>query len=1127
MNKQMLKDQDARDRIANDLDTCLLVEAGAGSGKTASLVTRMVNLIREGRCTMNSLAAVTFTRKAAAEMKARFQLGIERACQAETDGRSKERLAEGLREIERCFIGTIHSFCALLLRERPLEAGLEPGFTEMDELEDRLFHRQVWNDYLQEVRLKHPEKLESLREIDLEPQDLWYFYQTLSLYPEFEAYHVEVPFPDLTAVSERLDSLLDLARRRVPSRPLTDRGYDDLQQILKRALQRCEFLGLDDDRALLKLLTLMDREPRITLNRWHSPEEAKEVKREYELFRDQFIKPVLKAWREYRHHRIVSFVLPAVSRGQEMRMREQKLNYQDLLLLTSRLLQNKPEVRKYFQRQYTHLLVDEFQDTDPLQAEIMFYLTGQDVNETDWRRLVPRPGSLFVVGDPKQSIYRFRRADIDIYNEVRTLFEKHGAVIRLTTNFRSVEEIGAWNNLVFSRLFPDEANTFQAEFASLGTVREAVAGTAVGLRKLTIPRFSGHKRTQIVEEDARRIAAWIDWAIQGGIRLARTPEEMKAGLDDRPRPRDFMILLRYKADLDIYAQALEKMKLPYRLSGGGGLEGSDEIAELIKLLRALLDPENPVKLAAVLRGRFFGLSDDQLWRWRRLGGQFHINSEFPPGLGAEDMEVFTWVFDTLRSFHNYIYELPFSVALRKIINQLGMIPASAVQEMGSLKTSYVLQALELVAAKERAGNTAPSFLTDYLASLIDNGIEEDIDLEPGRGDEIRLMNLHKAKGLEAPVVFLAHPGRSVEIPPTVHIDRSSGRGYFVAQRIWGEFLREVLGQPVGWDEMAALEERYLEAEEIRLLYVAATRARNLLIISTYPEKSSLSPWEKLEPFLNGARELEEIGVKDAPADQANLHANNHSRGVEIPADPPVPREEQSSSVDGIKSVCTDESASSPLPATAGEPEFDRELLSKARTNFFGPDSPENLATYSLRSVKSLAGAGRSRPRGREPGKGADWGQSIHLILEAVALDPSADLDILVTNVLEAEERDPAEKEEALRLVKGVICSPLWERMRKSRRRLAEVPFTVSELDAEHGRETVTSGVIDLVFEEDDGWVIVDYKTDAVTDHKRLVELTEFYSSQVRLYRQYWEALTGARVVEAGLYFISAEAWVTV
>lgn len=1107
MNKRVLRDQDARDRIANDLDTCLLVEAGAGSGKTASLVIRMVNLIREGRCTMNSLAAVTFTRKAAAEMKARFQLEMERACRAETDSGRRERLAAGLREIERCFIGTIHSFCALLLRERPLEAGLEPGFTEMDELEDRLFHRRVWNDYLQEVRLKHPEKLESLQEIDLEPRDLWYFYQALSLYPEFEAYHVEVPFPDLTGVRERLDSLLDLAAMRIPPQPLTDRGYDDLQHTLKRALQRREFLGLDDDRSLLKLLTLMDKEPRITQNRWYSREEALEVKQEYELFRSQFIEPVLRAWREYRHYHIVSFVLPAISRSQEVRLREQKLNYQDLLLLTAGLLRDKPEVRRYFQKQYTHLLVDEFQDTDPLQAEIMFYLAGQDVRETDWRRLIPRPGSLFVVGDPKQSIYRFRRADIDTYNEVKTLLEKHGAVIRLTTNFRSVEEIGAWNNPVFSRLFPAEANTFQAGFTELDTVRESQTGAWAGIKKLTVPQVPRHRRIQIVEEDARRIAAWIDWAIHGGIRLARTPEEMKAGLDERPRPRDFMILVRYKADMHAYAQALEKMKLPYRLSGGGGLAGSDEIEEFIKLLRGLLDLEDPVKLAAVLRGRFFGLSDNQLWRWRRLGGQFHINSELPPSLETEDREIFTWVFNTLRAFHSLLYELPFSVASRMIINRLGMIPGTAVQEMGSLKTSYLLQALELVAAMERAGHTAPSFLTDYLASLMEHGMEEDIDLDPGSGDEIRLMNLHKAKGLEAPVVFLAHPGRRVEIPPTVHIDRLNNRGYFIAQRIRGEYTREVLGQPVGWDDMAALEEKYLQAEEIRLLYVAATRARNLLIISTYPAKKSLSPWAELEPFMDGADELEEIGVKDAPLDRA------------------VPQERQLVEPDGVD-ISTEEAASILPPPTAEEPEPDRELLLKARMDFFGPNSPENIATYSLRSVKSLADAGRSLPRSREPGKGADWGQNIHLILEAVALDPAADLDILVTNVLEVEERDPAEKEEALRLVRGVMGSPLWERMRKSRRRLAEVPFTVSELDA-HGRETVTSGVIDLAFEEDEGWVIVDYKTDAVPDPQRLAELTEFYSPQVRLYRQYWETLTGTRVIEAGLYFISADAWVTV
>ena len=165
----------------------------------------------------------------------------------------------------------------------------------------------------------------------------------------------------------------------------------------------------------------------------------------------------------------------------------------------------------------------------------------------------------------------------------------------------------------------------------------------------------------------------------------------------------------------------------------------------------------------------------------------------------------------------------------------------------------------------------------------------------------------------------------------------------------------MLGQPVGWDDMAALEEEYLQAEEIRLLYVAATRARNLLIVSTYPEKSSLSPWAKLEPFLNGAGELEEIAVEDTPTDPAE----DHWRGVQErrPVEP-----------DTVKDACTGDTASSPFPPSVERFEPDREWLLQAGKDFFGPNSPETLATYSTRSIKSLAGAGRSRPRNQEPGR---------------------------------------------------------------------------------------------------------------------------------------------------------------
>ncbi|MCL6558108.1 MAG: UvrD-helicase domain-containing protein [Firmicutes bacterium] len=154
----------------------------------------------------------------------------------------------------------------------------------------------------------------------------------------------------------------------------------------------------------MQLLADLDREGDVTLNRWRKAEDARAAREAFNDFRQNYITPVLRAWREHRHARLVDFVLPAVELFARRRMEHSKLNFQDLLMNTAALLRENPDVRRYFQERYTHLLVDEFQDTDPIQAEIMFYLAGQDVHEKEWRKLVLRPGALFAVGDPKQAI---------------------------------------------------------------------------------------------------------------------------------------------------------------------------------------------------------------------------------------------------------------------------------------------------------------------------------------------------------------------------------------------------------------------------------------------------------------------------------------------------------------------------------------------------------------------------------------------------------------------------------------------------------------------------------------------------------------------------------------------------
>ena len=834
MSRSVLPDRQARQQIVHDLDTCILVEAGAGSGKTSSLVDRMVALIREGRAPAEKVVAITFTRKAAQELKGRFQVELEQAYARETDNSQKDRLSRGLDELDRCFLGTVHSFCAAVLRERPIEADLEPDFEDLAELADSLLLERAWHEYLSKVQHDGPDILEELQELGVDAQDLYDCYKALSTYPDVDVVRCPAPRPALDTVRQELYGLLNWVEAVLPQ-DTPEKGWDDLQELLRTALRRRSVFDLDDDIAVMRLLADLDRSKKPTLNRWRCPDDAKQAKSRFETFRSEYLAPALRQWREHRHSSLIDFVMHAIEHYGNLKHDKSSLNYQDLLMHTANLLRKNAEVRSYFQKRYTHLLVDEFQDTDPIQAEIMFYLTGQGQNETDWRRLKPRPGSLFVVGDPKQSIYRFRRADIDIYQEVKRLIvASGGAALSLTTNFRSVDALGEWANPVFHLLFADEKTRFQASFEGLDTVRVVDGGCQCGLLKISIPKVKYNKAEEIAIMDADRIAGWISGALAGGLSLSRTDEERRAGLTEKPRPEDFLILMRYKGNMDIYASALESRGIPYQIAGGAGFSRSPELSELLKLLRSLLDPGDPVRLVAVLRGYLFGISDSQLYRFKKAGGVFHLDSAMPGQLSAGDSDILGWAFEQLRRFRQWMQDLPASAALEAIISELGIVPDALVGEMGRSQAGYLIQCLELLADAERKGTASFSGLVDYLANLLEVGIEEEIAIAPWESDCVRIMNLHKAKGLEAPVVFLANPAKNGSHTPKVHISRTDGmpRGYFVIEKKkW--YVSEVLAQPVDWDTYCEIEQQYLDAEEQRLLYVAATRARDLLVISTY------------------------------------------------------------------------------------------------------------------------------------------------------------------------------------------------------------------------------------------------------------------------------------------------------
>jgi ATP-dependent helicase/nuclease subunit A len=1113
--ERTLADQKARDRIEKDLETTFLVEAGAGSGKTHSLVGRLVAVLRSGRATIDTLAAVTFTRKAAAELRGRFQVGLEQARIKETDPVARNRLDAALQNLERSFIGTIHSFCSRLLRERPVEAGIDPEFRELEEHEDRVLLERSWDEYLAKARLESETALRGLEEAGLDPEDLEAAFIVLAGFPDVQAVPGRDTLPDLGEARKHFEAFLDRTGPAVPKdRP--EKGFDALQSLIIRCLVRRRTIGFSGARPLMETIELFDRKLGVTMNRWRSKDEAVETLAAAEAFRDGTALPILREWREFRHTKALAFLVPAVGFYAERRRAEARLNFQDQLMRAAALLRENPEVRRYFRGRFHPVLVDEFQDTDPLQAEILFFLTGTDDAERDWTRLAPAPGSLFLVGDPKQSIYRFRRADIDIYNLVKERVRRSGGeTLELSANFRSVGSMADWVNPLFRDVFPAVADEYQAGFMPLETVRDTCRQAVSGVYKATVPAVKYHAKEAIADIDSRRVAEFIAGSCDGKLRLGT------ADGGTRPsEPGDFLVLFRYKDRMNMYARRLEELGLPFEIAGSDAFTDNGEIGEIMNLLHALDDPDNPVYTVAVLRGLFFGLSDRELLEHRASGGGFTYL-----GAAAGGSPKARRAFAALRGWREITAKLPPSAALEAILQSSGLLSHLVTADMGSSRAGNVFKLVETLRSREGEEMTSLGAAIDFIEQWVGAQPVEEMSLTPGRRNAVRLMNLHKAKGLEAPVVILANPAGVRDFEPDKHISRTGAtpRGYFRFSKPGG-FAAKTVSQPAGWEESAAEEKKYEEAEENRLMYVAATRARDVLVISAYEgDLGARKAWGPLEKGLDGIEELPAWGPEAASVD--GRKERRRRKGAALKAD----------------------------DVRRGRDELRSKLGQASR------------AGYLLESVTALAKRDREPPEWAKGGLGL-WGTEVHAMLKGLGetWPAAADEDRLrrmARNALVASGRDSTKSRELAGHVGAIVRSEFWLRAMRAERRLFEMPFTVrvGPEDAEYeelvaraglvplagGRPVVPvagapvflSGAVDLLFKEKEGWVIADFKTDRLPEglagggredgEKALDILVGQYRPQVRLYSRFWEKITGEGVKESGLYFTSLNTWVRV
>lgn len=1063
-------DQHVRALIGTDLDTNLLVEAGAGSGKTTALVGRMLALVKSG-VPVERIAAVTFTRKAAAELRERFQARIESELRdADADSPTAERLALAVRDAERGFVGTVHAFCARLLRERPLEAGIDPAFEEMMEAEHDRYLTEFWRVELDRRTANDDPLLMAVLEAGLHPGELAPVFPTLVENLDVDFPVQDAPPPSSEAVAPVRIGLEKLVARGVDLLPTEkpERGWGKLQQRIRDLTYLRGRRDWDTDIGFLNALAdLIGWKPEVAQYKWGrdstTKAAAKQLKESFETFlEDPEVLSVGEQWLARRYAPAMRFLLSMAQAFAAERRRTGRLSFQDLLSLTAELLRTHPSARRDLGRRYSRLLIDEFQDTDPIQAEIAFLLasdpTPAEGDPAQWTLAKPRPGALFMVGDPKQSIYRFRRADISVYNTVRERMERDGRVVRLLANFRSLRSIASLVNDVFGEHFPPEPTTEQAAYAPLLAQRGEDGVPTHGVFAYVLPksRFFG---TNEARDEAERLASWINRRVDAGER----------------RPGDFLILTDRKRHLHLYAHALEARHVPVDVAGAR-VEVDRGLGELLVVLQALVDPANPVPTVAVLTGLFFGLDHDQLLDHRVAGGGFDCRTaaEGPEGPVKDGLErIAGWWRRSLKA--------PSDVFVGQLVDELGVIPDAAASELGGIRTGALLYALDTVRTAAVGGDTSLVGAVEALRTGI-QWSDAETPLEPGRVDAVRVMNVHKAKGLEAPVVVLAGPGGEWASKADLHVAREEdGRavGHLeIGIGLWG---RRVIARPLGWREFEATETSYLDAQQVRLRYVAATRAAEELVVGTR-ERGNDSPWRLVEPWVA-----------------------EHATALEAFEIEPV----------------------SPGSAPEATPETIRREVGAANSRRLRLGEP----SYVVETVTSLA---KSRPGHPEEGveapavmpeyegpRGFEWGSVVHAALAAVARGLPPDRRNSYFRALLVEqgravdgEGRPTELDDLVRMIDAVTDSAIWARAQEAATVLVEAPFaTPVDNDPDH----IIEGVVDLAFRGDDGWVLVDYKTD-VGDDEGFAGRVQGYRAQVELYGRAWALLTGEAVAEKVLLF---------
>ncbi|MBI3966854.1 MAG: UvrD-helicase domain-containing protein [Chloroflexi bacterium] len=814
-------DAEARVRVREDISNCLCVEAGAGAGKTTLLVDRVAGLIERGHARVDELVVITFTEKAAAELRTRLRFRLEERASSAT-GVTRERVETALSAFDAAAIETIHAFAGRLLRTRPLEAGLAPELVQLDELTQKLGLDAAWSEWLAGELARGVPPLREALNVGIGLKQLGEFAAVLheqrDLYPFAWP---EVTPPDLRGLRQRiLADVGELLALRGSCVNDADRGLRQIDELAERA--RALNAENDLDALARQIVRFPEVKKRGSQANWRPVADGKrqaeicaDLGRDLEQARSALATATLVATGQW----LAGFV----RRYEERRRLNGQAEFQDLLVWARNLLRDNREVRRYFQEQFRYVLVDEFQDTDPLQVEIVFFLCEDGVAAAHWKDVRLAPGKLFVVGDPKQAIYRFRRADIEIYEAAkRRVLECGGRLELIVQNFRSVQPIIDWANDVFGKVIgEDPLPEYQAAFTPLVAWHPAHPE----LPRPPVIMLHPHETDGTTSEARRREAGCL---AELALRIVdeRWPVRKESAVAGASFG-DVCMLMPAFTEVELYRRAFERAGVPYEL-GGRDFFQRQEVSDLIAGLAAIDDPTDTLHVVAALKSPLFGVTDEDLLRWQILGRASKkplsraSYLDPPDGLGAELTESLS----LLRWLHERRQELTPAQVVSELLERTKLVELALARHDGIAAAHSLLQIEDAARAFHGAGGATFRSFVRYLQEN-QSSPRRTVEFlgEESGGNAVRFLSMHGAKGLEFPIVVLANFGRGGNFREH-YVNRETRQVFFT------------LGQESpfklpGYEAEQERAKRHAKAEERRLFYVATTRARDHLVISTF------------------------------------------------------------------------------------------------------------------------------------------------------------------------------------------------------------------------------------------------------------------------------------------------------